>query len=108
MCQYQTLFHDDKTGYVIRCAECEKIQVGYGNLIMTFDVADLDQFRWWLKKIRDDNHPSQNENVRCIVIPGPCEGMRLLLSMRELREFNSMLDLADSELRSLEMIKMFH
>jgi hypothetical protein len=41
------------------------------------------------------------------VIPTPCDGMKLLLSLRELNEFNIMLETADSELRSLELIKLF-
>lgn len=107
MCNYQTLFHDDNTGYVVRCAECEKIQMGYGNLMITFSTEDFTSFRWWLKKIKDDVHPSQRETVRSIVIPTPCEGMKLLLSLRELRDFDSMLEEADSELQILEMMKLF-
>lgn len=107
MCNYQTLYHDDNTGYVVRCNECEKIQVGYGNLMLTFSEEDFDAFRNWVHKYRDEQHPSQNPALRNIVIPTPCEGIRLLLCMRELREFDRMLEAADTELQSLEMIKLF-
>lgn len=107
MCHYHTLYHDDRTGYVVRCAGCEKIQVGYSNLVLTFGEEDFDAFRWWLKKIRDDHHPSENERIRCIVIPTPCEGMKLLLSSQELGDFHDMLEAADTELRSMELIRLF-
>lgn len=107
MCRYDTLYHADKTGYVVRCAECEKIQVGYGNIVFTFGHEDFESFRWWLQKLKADQHPLENETLRCIVIPTPCEGMKLLLSMRELREFDSMLETADNELRSLELLRLF-
>lgn len=107
MCHYQTLYHDDTTGYIVRCPECEKIQVGYNNLVITFSTEDLESFCWWIKKIKDDCDPAQNERLRSIVIPTPCEGIKLLLSLRELNDFHAMLESADSELRSLALIKLF-
>lgn len=107
MCHYQTLYHNDSTGYVVRCPECEKIQIGYGNLMVTFGRGDFDDFRWWLRRIKDEQSPSQSPTLRCIVIPTPCEGMKLLLSMRELVDFDNMLEAADTELRSLELIRLF-
>lgn len=107
MCHYQTLYHNDNTGYVVRCPECEKIQLGYGNLMVTFGRSDFDDFRWWLRKIKEEQSPAQSPTLRCIVIPTPCDGMKLLLSMRELRDFDAMLEAADSELRSLELLRLF-
>jgi hypothetical protein len=108
MCNYQTLYHDDNTGYVVRCLECDKIQIGYGNLMLTVNMEGFGAFHWWLKKIKEEQHPSQIETLRCIVIPTPCEGIKLLLSMRELIEFDKMMEEADTELRSVEMIKLFN
>ncbi len=107
MCHYQTLYHDDNKGYVVRCASCEKIQIAYGNLMMTFGKEDFDAFRWWLHRIKGDQPAGQCETLRCIVIPTPCEGMKLLVSYRELCEFESMLEAADSEIQSLEMLRLF-
>ncbi len=45
--------------------------------------------------------------VRSIMIPSPCQGIQLLLSYNELNEFSAMLEEADIELQSLEMIKLF-
>ena len=107
MCSYQTLYHSDQVGYVVRCSECEKIQVGYGNLVITFGLEDFEAFKNWLKRIKEDYHPAQDERVRSIVIPTPCEGMKLLISMQELRAFHSMLESADTELQSLHLLKLF-
>lgn len=107
MCRYQTLYQDDRTGYVVRCTQCEKIQVGYSNLLLTFGAADFSDFRHWLKKISNDQDPAQHEWVRCIVIPTPCEGMKLLLSRQELDDFHAMMESADTELQSLELMKLF-
>jgi len=108
MCAYQTLFHDDNTGYVVRCAECEKIQLGFRNLVMTFARDDFDAFRWWLHKVKHEQRHENSPSLRCILIPTPCDGMRLLLSARELNDFDKMLEEADSELRSLELLRLFN
>ncbi len=107
MCNYQTLYHDDNTGYIIRCLDCDKIQIGYGNLMLTLNADGFEVFHGWLKKVKDQQHPSQKETLRCIAIPTPCEGIKLLLSLRELNEFDAMMEEADTELRSTALIKLF-
>ncbi len=107
MCSYQTLFHDDNTGYVVRCHACEKIQVGFGNLMVTVSMDEFDSFRRLLKKARNEQISVQKETLRNIVIPTPCEGINLLLSLRELREFDHMLEEADTELQSSGLLKLF-
>jgi hypothetical protein len=108
MCCYQTLFHDNGIGYVVRCRECEKIQLGYSNLVITFTDEDFASFKEWLQRLEPEQNNRQSENLRNIIIPTPCEGMKLLVSRRELTEFIMMLDTADSELRSLEMMELFN
>lgn len=107
MCSYQTLFHNDRSRYIIRCEECAKIQVAYGNLVMTSERNDFDTFHAWIKKIYEGRQTSLSPAVRSIMVPSPCQGMCLLLSYNELKELNSMLDEADTELQSLELIKLF-
>ncbi|MEI9810984.1 MAG: DUF6686 family protein [Bacteroidota bacterium] len=108
MCHYQTLYHNDKAGYVIRCSDCEKIQVAYSNLVMTFVHEDFDAFRFWIKKIKDEQPEGQNPSVRCIMIPAPCQGIQLLLSANELDDMVVMLETADAELQSLHLISLFN
>jgi len=108
MCTYQALYHSDKSGYIVRCEECEKIQVAYSNLVMTFERTDFDSFRNLIAKIKNGRHPMAGSPVvRSIMIPSPCQGIQLLLSYNELNEFSAMLEEADTELQSLEMIKLF-
>jgi hypothetical protein len=108
MCHYQTLYHNDKTGYAIRCTACERIQVAYSNLVMTFNTEDFDTFRHWIKKVKDEQPEHQNPAVRCIMIPAPCQGIQLLLSYIELEELAELLEFADIELQSLHLINLFN
>jgi hypothetical protein len=107
MCRYQTLYHNDKTGFAIRCEECMKIQVAYSNLVITFEREDFDRFHSWVKKINANQCAPVSPAVRSIMIPSPCQGIQLLLSYNELNELCVMLDEADTELQSLELIKLF-
>jgi hypothetical protein len=108
MCSYQTLYHSDKAGYIIRCEECEKIQVAYSNLVITFERTDFDSFGSLISKIKNGRHPgSGSPAVRSIMVPLPCQGIQFLLSYNELIEFSTMLEEADTELKSLAMLKLF-
>ena len=107
MCSFHTLFHDNKSGYVIRCKGCKNIQVTFGNFIVTFNKADFNQFITVVKTLRAQQQQLADIAVKSLIIPTPCEGVRLLLSYRELQELDSMLDAADTELQSLEFIALF-
>ena len=107
MCSYQTLFHENKCGYVIRCVGCANIQVTFGNFIITFAKPDFNQFVQMVKKLRDQHEHSADTSAKTIIVPTPCEGMRLLFIYRELNDLDIMLDAADSELQTLELIDLF-
>lgn len=105
MCQYQTLYYDDKVGYVIRCVQCENFQIGYGNVLVNLETQDFADFCQWIRDYKTDPH--ENVTIKSIIIPTPCEGLKLFLSQRELKEMQEMLDTADSEWRSQEMLRLF-
>jgi len=107
MCSYQTLYHDKKSGYVICCEGCENLQVTFGNIIVTFSKADFNQFTGHVKKLITQQHPASDIAVKSIIIPTACDGIRLLLNYRELQELEHMLDAADTELQSLQLIELF-
>lgn len=108
MCRYQALYHNERTGYVVRCMECEKIQVAYGNLMMTFSQADFGAFRLWIMKVKDEQTCRKQPSARRLVLQSPCQGIHLLLSLNELEEFVALLETADAELQSLELINLFN
>ena len=107
MCRYQTLYLNEQTGYAIRCEACENIQVAFGNLVMTFEKADFEVFHGWVKKIRLDEQMPESRTVRSIMIPSPCQGIQFLLSFSELNDFGELLEAADTELKSLELLNLF-
>lgn len=107
MCQYQTLYYDDKVGYVIRCVHCENFQIGFGNVLVNLHKSDFADFCAWIKGCKAEHQGVEESTIKSIIIPTPCDGLKLFLSHRELSELHRMLDTADSEWRSQEMMKLF-
>ena len=107
MCSYKTLFHHDETGYVIHCQGCDSVQVAYGNVLLTWRRADFYGFCKYVKQMKDDMPCDERANHKSIVMPVPCEGVRIILSPRELDEWHSMLDIAETELQSQELMQLF-
>ena len=107
MCRYQALYHNDRIGYAIRCEECARIQVAYSNLVITFERNDFETFHAWIKKIWSNQHVPVLPALRSIMISSPCQGIQLLLSYNELSDLCNMFDETDTELRSLELLKLF-
>jgi hypothetical protein len=110
MCRFQTLYYDNDYGYVVKCTHCSNIQIGYGNILITFHESAFGHFKYWLKDIEEKRfvpHNSAEAHTKSIMVPTPCEGLNLLFSYTELTDFNRMLDQADTELQSQQMLDLF-
>jgi hypothetical protein len=107
MCHYQTWFHKDDMGYVVQCAGCKKIQVGFNIIAVTFSHADFESFRKAILKTYTSRQHGVNENIKSILIPSPCEGLNLLLSANELKALHCMLEEADNEMKAQNLLNVF-
>jgi len=107
MCNYQTLFYDDESGYVILCRGCDSIQVAFGNILLTWNRTDFYDFFQFVKRmIGETTIDPATINKKTLAIPVPCEGVRILLSPRELQQLHNMLDSAETELQSQQLISL--
>jgi hypothetical protein len=75
--------------------------------MLTLNHEDFEAFSSWVRRFTQEQDPSARPTLRNIVIPTPGEGIKLLLSIRELNELDSMLEDSDTELKSLEIIRLF-
>ena len=107
MCRYQTLFYDDVKGYIIHCHECNTIQLAFGNVLLTLYREDFYGLQHCINRLAEDCRGYENCPNKCIVVPTPCEGIKFLVSSRELLQLREMMDTAETELRSLELMKLF-
>jgi hypothetical protein len=107
MCHYHTLFYDDVKGYVIHCHGCNTIQVAFGNVLLTLYREDFYGFQQCINRMHEDHKDNLHCAKKFIVVPTPCDGMKLLLSGIELTHLQSMLDTAETEFQSLQLISLF-
>lgn len=107
MCNYQTLFYDDESGYVILCRGCDSIQVAFGNILLTWNRTDFYDFLEFVKRMISETPIDPSTiNKKTLAIPVPCEGVRILLSPRELQQLHNMLDSAETELQSQQLMSL--
>jgi hypothetical protein len=107
MCNYQTLYYDDECGYVVLCRGCDSIQVAFGNVLLTWNRPDFYDFYNFIKRMFNETPIDPAViNRKSLAIPVPCEGVRVLLSPRELQQLHNMLDAAETELQSQQLMSM--
>lgn len=75
--------------------------------MLTLQERDYPAFVSWLKEIEQEHIADADHLLKNIVLPTPCEGMRLMFSLVELRKLNAMLDEADTEWQSRQMLHLF-
>jgi hypothetical protein len=107
MCQYQTLFHKDSVGYVIRCTQCERFQLGYGSVMISFEINEFFSFSQKVREVKQHHYPADDIYLKTVMLATPFDGLQLFLSQRELYELDEMLETADNEFRSEQLLKLF-
>jgi len=108
MCKFRTLSYNPESGFVIQCTHCNYVRIGYANLQLQFQP---EGFRLFVEKIRDlklefektDTDPT----TRFINAPLPYQGIQLILSKNELAALDHLLETADAEMLSLELLGLF-
>jgi hypothetical protein len=108
MCNYQTWFHDNRIGYVVECKECQKIQAGFGNLMVTFTHEDFENFRRYLLKATDNRQACADRKIKSTIIRTPSDGICFLLSEDELMGLQQMIEYADTEMKADCLMKLFN
>ena len=107
MCNYHTWFHHEQSGYIIECKHCNKIQVCFGNLLLSFRQEGFENFRQYVEKQAESIDPAADKHIKSIVLKTYCKGVNMLLTNAELEGFYQMLEYADTEMKAAALIKMF-
>src|SRR5262245_4609708 len=103
MCNYKTWYYKEKTGYVIECEQCRKIQVGFGTVLLTMTIEDLNTFREFLIEYNRKTCSPAEPGIKRFFIPTSCAGISLLLNKNELTDLCNMLENADNEMRAAQL-----
>ncbi len=107
MCRYQTLYYQDGVGYIVRCAACNNFQLAYGNMVITLTAVDFKQLNVFVQKVRETHAIDIAQLQQPVAIPTPYEGIKLLLSGKDIDQMHEMLEGADTEWRSQQLLELF-
>lgn len=107
MCNYHTWFHNDKRGYVIECNKCNKIQVCFGNMLLSFDQNSFACFRNCVENNLARVPVMADRNVKSVVLSTGHNGVNIILSEAELHGLHNMIDYADTEMKTAALVKLF-
>lgn len=106
MCHFKSWYFDDN-GYVIECAECAHLRVCFGNTMLTLNAADFRAFYDVICWKKESHVTVCDEHTKSIVIATPCRSVQIILSEKELTELYLMLEQADTERRTEELLELF-
>jgi len=107
MCHYKHWYFNDE-GYVVQCERCNHFQVSFGTTMLTLDAAN---YHTLVKMVagRRNNHVSVNDiDAKCVVLPTPCSSIHTVLSQKELFQLHDMLQEADTEMKTQELLNLFN
>ncbi|MFT3908877.1 MAG: hypothetical protein QM737_05585 [Ferruginibacter sp.] len=108
MCNFHTWFHDDKSGYVIECRQCNKIQVCFGNLLLCLQDRTFESFRQAVERNVAAVLPAKDRHIKSIVLTTACNAVNIILSEAELDGLSHMIEYADTEMKTAALLNMFN
>lgn len=109
MNNFDTLYHHPGVGYVIRSKPSGMLILAYSILKIGFYPDEFQQFRRCLTYLIDKYAQSlPDETLKAISIPTPDPGMEITLSLAELKQLYNIIEMADSEMKALDMASLFN
>ena len=95
MCRHNILAHHEQ-GYVVFCKGCGRYQLAFGTSLTTLEPADYDRFCEQVAGLEKCNRQKQGaENCKKIYLDVYCTHAMMVLSIKELKSLNALLDEAD-------------
>jgi hypothetical protein len=101
MCQFTTLHHNVH-GYVVRCADCRHIQVGFGTTAISYSSEEFEELRQNLRQCHDFYQDSPFPEMKCVHFQQMGSQVKLVYSPREVAR---LLDLVEMAALMLEIEK---
>lgn len=102
MCQTIHLYHSNK-GFVVYCKICNHIQIGFGNIALSFTINEYEGFANYITKTCPNYCPKCFQ--RTIWVPLESKKACMWLSGKEIHELNEMLKISSNSLELVKLLK---
>lgn len=106
MCNFKS-WHFDDNGYVVECMECSYLRVCFSSSLLTLNKENYQAFFDLVCRKKESHISMHDENTKCIVLATPSKSIQILLSEKELNELYYMLQQADTEIKTQQLLDLF-
>lgn len=107
MCEFQSLYYDDD-GYVVQCKDCGYYQVAFGTMLLSLSSHDYQILCSVVKSKQGEIDFAASDNTRNVVISTPSQGQYMLLTRPESNRLHEILEAADTEEKTKQLMALFH
>jgi hypothetical protein len=94
MCNNNTLLHQTDLGYAVHCGGCNSIQVVFGNFSIKLSRIDFSSLKKAVEFQLEAKKNLEDPYHRCIYLSGWKNSIHLVFSLKELENFDSLLQQA--------------
>jgi hypothetical protein len=94
MCQFITLHHN-VNGYVVRCADCSHIQVGFGTTAISYSAEEFEELRHNLRQCHDFYQDSPFPEMKCVHFQQMGLQVKLVYSPKEITQLLDLVEMAN-------------
>ncbi len=105
MCTMKT-WYSGADGFVRQCKDCGSYQVVFGTTVFTLDTGCFKVFCEHVHELQE-NLVSVDEDLRCILVPLTSSMVSLILSEKELKRLDEMLQITDNEVITSGLLALF-
>jgi hypothetical protein len=107
MCNFQSWYFDE-AGYIVQCVQCNHFRLCFGSTMLSLSQNDYQAF-FELVCYKTETHVSMCEKeTKCIVLPTTSKAISIILNEIELHALYNMLQDADTEIKTQELIALFN
>lgn len=105
MCTFQQLYQGTE-GYVIRCQGCRHYQLLFGGVVLTMDEKEFKKFMHVVETCQDDFLTCSTTGD--VPLPTVRQGVHLLLNQQKMGQLHHLLQQADAEAQTQNLLQLFH
>ena len=105
-CDFRSLYCGDN-GYVVRCMQCNHYQIAFLSTMLTLKEQEFKGFCQQVRYKAEECLGNANPRSKIIMIGTPSQSVHLILTTTELKQLHQILEEADCEMRTLELLELF-
>jgi len=107
MCEFNQFYFSEE-GYVAYCKNCKYFQLAFGSTLLTLTESDFNVLHNLTEQLIVARNDYVDEEIKQVIIPTPYPGMNMLLTIKELRQLDIMLEEAENEMASQALLTLFN